>query len=143
MNEPLRIIETNTITVHEPIEQEQLGRFRAIAGIFLIRKKGKKEVLYIGRSINLYCTIMRLFQSQGKLVQESNKDFSFEILTSSHIYMSTMTYIYLRNFFQPQLNTNYKPRKLSKVEKKQRKRILNAYQEQSVFDKVGEHKSDS
>lgn len=146
MSDRKGIIESHNLIVHAPIRYKKLGIYRRVAGVFLIRERGSDEVLYIGKSMNLWSTIVRLFYSQGKLENISKQELSFEILTCSHIYMSTMAHIYLRNYFKPSKNANYKPRKLSKAEQRQRKRILDLYNEQSIFYKEaprGEHRSDS
>jgi excinuclease UvrABC nuclease subunit len=133
----------NPLTVHAPIPQKKLGRYRGSEGVFLIREKGKDEVLYVGRSTNLYNAIMRLFQNQGKFEEHSIQNFTFEILVYAQPYLYAWIYIYMRNFFRPKWNTNYKDRRLTKAEKKQRERILEAYQEQSVIYDNGEHQSDN
>ena len=66
------------LTVHPPIPQTKLGRYRAKKGVYLIRHH--ELVLYIGASENMYKAVMRLFQKQGVLAHLERRKLQFEII---------------------------------------------------------------
>lgn len=135
----MNVKEQISLTVLPPIPQKHLGRHRAAKGVYLIRNK--EEVVYIGTSTDIYKTIMRLFQNQGALSDLDRNKLTFEVIYTTLRTPSVESV--LKRYFMP--NRNRKPKELTKPsahEKKQEKRILEAYLEQTRFEAKGNHQTD-
>lgn len=132
-------VNVKTLTVHPSIPQKKLGRYRAIKGAFLIRQDD--VVVYIGASTNICKTAMRLFQKDGVLSHLDRDRVQFEIVFTTLRSPSVETV--LKRHFKPKYNKRIrKLEKPTEYEKRQCKRILKEYLEQSSFEAQGEHKSD-
>lgn len=59
----------NNLTIHPPISSKLLGRYRHKKGIYVIRLKD--QVIYIGNSVNIYKSGLRLFQ-RGRFTSHSS-----------------------------------------------------------------------
>ncbi|MGH1336818.1 MAG: GIY-YIG nuclease family protein [Aureispira sp.] len=133
----------NPLTVHPSISSAKLGRYRAIKGIFVIRQND--TVLYIGTSSNIYKAVTRLFQKKGALSHIDRRSAHFEIVIPP--FRVQTTEIVLKRLFKPAYNLRPLPKdKPTAAQKRQSKRILESYLEQTRFDvvpKEGEHKSDN
>jgi len=129
-----------SLNVHAPIPQKKLGRYRDQKGVYLIRQGD--QVLYIGETSNIYKAAMRLFQGKDTLSAFDYNKAKFEVIITS--LRSPSVADVLKRYFKPPYNkrirTVYKP---TDYEKRQSKRILEAYLEQSRFDVAGEHQTDS
>jgi hypothetical protein len=133
----------NLLTVHSPIPRKQLGRYRNIKGTYIIRHQEK--VLYIGSSTNIYKAASRLFQQSGALARLDMNLMNFEIIRSNLRRPSLETTFKLN--LAPVHNYKKKPSSSSSCyERKQMKRIMTAYYEQSRFapekEVYGEPKTD-
>lgn len=129
------------LTVHPPMPRKQLGRYRYQKGTYIIRHQEK--VLYIGSSTNIYKAASRLFQQAGALAHLDMNLMNFEVVQSNLRRPSLeMTF---KLHLQPV--HNYRKKQLtiySCYERKQMKRIMAAYYEQSRFAPLasGESKTD-
>ena len=130
------------LTVHPPIPQTKLGRYRAKKGVYLIRHH--ELVLYIGASENMYKAVMRLFQKQGVLAHLERRKLQFEIIETK-LRSPSVENVLKRHFKPPYNQRIQKLIRPSDYEKKQCKRILESYLHQSRFDTIvqGESKTDS
>jgi hypothetical protein len=129
-----------TLTVQSPIPQKYLSRYRAKKGVYLIRRND--TVLYIGASSNVYKAVMRLFQSKGKLNHLDRNLLTFEIIESALLFRNIEAV--LKRKYTPEYNERIKPLGTpTSYEKRHYKRILDAYLDQTRFEVLGEHKSDS
>lgn len=129
-----------SLTVNPPIPQKQLGKYRAVKGVYVIRLGD--TVLYIGTSSNIYKTIMRLSQKGGLLSDHDRNRLSFETIITS--FRTPSVEGVLKRHFLPLLNR--KPSELVKftaAQNKQCERILEAYLAQTRFEVKGEHQTDS
>lgn len=132
---------SNILTVHPPVPRKQLGRYRYQKGTYIIRHQEK--VLYIGSSTNIYKAASRLFQQAGALAHLDINLMNFEIIQSNLRRPSLETTFKLH--LQPV--HNYKKKQTmtySCYERKQMRRIMAAYYEQSRFapEANGEPKTD-
>ncbi|BDS10583.1 hypothetical protein [Aureispira anguillae] len=127
------------LTVQPPFPKKQLGRYRSVKGIYLIRFND--QVIYIGASKNIYKGISRLYQKGGVLSHLSFERCTFEVILSN-LKKGSIEQA-LKGKFKPK--NNHQAKTLIKYQfyrKHQHQRILVAYQTQSRFSQ-GEHKSDS
>ncbi len=130
----------NNLTIHPPISSKLLGRYRHKKGIYVIRLKD--QVIYIGNSVNIYKSGLRLFQKGGVLQAIPVQKVSFEILLTS-MRLSSVEMV-LKRHFQPQYNYIGKlPNHQSTYEKKQIQRIQNIYFSQSRFSVEGARPSNA
>lgn len=133
-------VKGQTLTVQSPIPQKHLNRFRAKKGVYLIRRN--ETVLYIGASKNIYKAVMRLFQSNGKLIHLDRNQLTFEIIETPLLFRNIEAV--LKRKYTPEYNERIKPLgKPTAYEKRHYKRILEAYLDQTRFEVQGEHKTDS
>lgn len=129
-----------TLTVQPPIPQKKLGRYRNQKGVFLIRQK--EAVLYLGASENIYKTVMRLFQKGGILSHLDRDRLQFEVVTTS-MRSRTIENV-LKRYFEPMYNKRInRNQDLNKHERRQHRRVLDAFLHQTRFEVVGEQKTDS
>lgn len=129
-----------SLTVKPPIPQKQLGRYRAVKGVYIIRYH--ETVIYIGTSSDIYKTVMRLFQKGGVLCDHDRNKLTFEIVLTT--FRTPSVESVLKRHFVP--CNNRKPAALVKPsphQKKQSERILEAYLAQTRFEVKGEHQTDS
>jgi len=132
-------VKDTSLTVQPPIPQKQLGRYRCRKGVFLIRQN--ETVLYVGASENIYKTVMRLFQNQGVLCHLDRNRLRFEIVETT--LRSPSVENVLKRYFLPEYNRRIKKLiKPTDYEKRQCKRILEGYLNQSRFEVQGEHTTD-
>lgn len=132
---------TQLLTVQASVPQKKIGRYRAVKGIYLIRHND--TVIYIGASsTNIYKQTMRLFQKGGALSHIDNNRVQFEIISTR--LRSPSVESVLKRYFEPEYNKRIKKlEKPTDYEKRQCKRILEEYLEQSSFAVQGEQKTDS
>ena len=132
-------VKDTSLTVQPPIPQKHLGRYRNKKGVYLIRQN--ETVLYVGASENIYKAIMRLFQKGGILSHLDRNRLQFEVLKTS-LRFRTIENV-LKRYFEPRYNKRIKRlTELTKHEKSQQNRVLDAFLNQTRFDVVGEHKTD-
>lgn len=132
------------ITVHPPLTQKKLTRYLKKKGTYVIRDN-KGKVLYIGYSKNLYDTICRLFQGNGILKEYDSRKMHFEIIFTT-LRVPCIKSI-LQRHFKPAYNSRIQPiERLNDCQKRQAKRILEAYLQQSRFTPLkevqGDHQTD-
>ena len=133
-------LKDTSLTVQPPIPQKHLGRHRNKKGVYLIRQN--ETVLYIGASENIYKAVMRLFQKGGILSHLDHNRVQFEVLKTS-LRFRTIESV-LKRYFEPQYNKRIKRlTKLTKHERSQQNRVLDAFLDQTRFDVPGEHQTDS
>ncbi len=132
--------QASNLTIHPPTSSKLLGRYRHRKGVYVIRLND--QVLYVGNSVNIYKSGLRLFQKGGVLNHINVKKVTFEILLTT-MRLSSVEMV-LKRHFLPQYNYIAKlPTKPSTYEKKQAERIKNTYLAQSRFTIKGAHQSDS
>lgn len=125
-----------------PISKSKLGRYKAI-GIFIVRRND--EILYIGKSSNVYEAASRLFQSKGKLSDININTVTFEIMLFNTMKRCKTVFFY----FKDELTGKYNhkgtvKRRFSKHHNKFKKRALEEYKARSIFtDLSGSHKTDN
>lgn len=134
----------NPLTVHAPIIASKLGRYRAVKGVFVLRENDR--VIYIGNSKNIYKAVIRLFQKKGVLYHIDRRTINFEIVIPP--FRVQTTEIILKRLFKPKYNIRPLPKeKQTRAQKRQSKRLLESYLEQTRFEvvvyKEGEHQSDN
>jgi excinuclease UvrABC nuclease subunit len=133
-------LKDTSLTVQPPIPQKHLGRHRDKKGVYLVRQN--ETVLYVGASENIYKTVMRLFQKGGILSHLNRNRLQFEVLKTS-LRFRTIENV-LKRYFEPEYNKRIKRlTQLTKHEKSQQNRVLDAYLSQSRFEVQGEQKTDS
>lgn len=132
-------VKDTSLTVQPPIPQKKLGRYRAVKGVYLVRKG--ETVLYIGASENIYKAVMRLFQKKGALSHLDRNRLQFEIIKTT-LRFRTIEGV-LKRYFEPENNKRIKRLTTpTKHEKFQHKRVLEAYLDQTRFDVQGEQSTD-
>ncbi len=132
--------QASNLTIHPPISSKLLGRYRHRKGVYVIRINN--QVIYVGNSVNIYKSGLRLFQKGGVLNHLQVQKVTFEILLTT-MRLSSVEMV-LKRHFLPQYNYISKlPTKPSTYEKKQAERIKTAYLAQSRFTIKGSHQSDS
>jgi deoxyhypusine synthase len=130
----------NSLTIHPPISSKLLGRYRHKKGVYVIRIKD--QVIYVGNSVNIYKSGLRLFQKGGVLSHLPVQKVTFEILLTTMRLASVE--MVLKRHFKPQYNYISKlPIHQSTYEKKQVERIKNTYLSQSRFATQGASQSNS
>lgn len=130
---------SDIVTVYPPVSSKQLGRYRSLAGLYIIRDREK--VIYIGKSKDLYRGILRLFQKEGLLSHLDRRTYTFEVVFSTLRLASLQ--IVLKKLFKPEYNYLAKyPEQLTKYQRQQNERFLEQYFEQSRFDMMGDNQTD-
>ena len=136
-------VKEQSLTVQTPIPQKHLSRFKQKKGICLIRQNDK--VIYIAASKkDIYNAVRRLFYTSGILSHLDYNRLKFEIVQTS--FRSPSVESVLKRYFEPKYNKRIKKvyfRNPTTYEKSQTKRILEAFLNQTRFEVVGEHKTDS
>ena len=135
------MVKSVNMTVHSPVAQKHLSRYKKKKGVYLIRKKDK--VLYVGTSTDIRQTVMRLFHRNGSLSSFNYSLLSFEIISTS--LRKPFIESVLKRLFNPPYNKR-KPRSMSHplfYEKKQSQIILDSYLKQTRFEVEGNHQTDT
>lgn len=134
-------VKGSSLNVQPPIPQKKLGRYRAKKGVYLIRHKG--AVVYIGCSTSgLYKSVMRMFQEGRVLSHFDVRRVEIELVLTS-LQLSTVKNVLIRHF-KPEYNQRFQALGLTtEYERRHYRRIKAAYLEQSRFETLGEHQSDS
>lgn len=132
--------QNNILAVHPPFPRKQLGRYRNRKGYFVIRQQD--EVLYIGKSKNIWHSVLRLFEKGGKLSHLNRDRMTFEVILSE--LRSSFIKQVLINELQPKYNIRKAAnRPLTYYQKQQFTDIKAAYYSQTRFEVQGEHQSDN
>lgn len=118
------------LTIHPPISSKLLGRYRFTKGVYIVRQK--EQVLYIGDSVNIYKSGLRLFQKGGVLSHIPIHNITFEIIFSP-IRLGSVEDALKQHFLPPYNYIRKRPVLLSKYEKKQIQRIKQHYFKHSRF----------
>jgi len=130
----------NNLTIHPPISSKLLGRYRHKKGVYVIRIND--QIIYVGNSVNMYKSGLRLFQKGGVLNHIPVQKVTFEILLTTMRLASVE--MVLKRHFKPQYNyISQLPIHQSTYEKKQIERIKSTYLNKSRFTIQGAHQSDS
>jgi hypothetical protein len=90
----------NNLTIHPPISSKLLGRYRHKKGVYVIRLND--QIIYVGNSVNMYKSGLRLFQKGGVLNHIPVQKVTFEILLTSMRLASVE--MVLKRHFKPQYN---------------------------------------
>ena len=132
----------NLLTVHPPIITRQLGRYRDVHCVFLIRD-GEGKLLYVGKSKNAYKAVLRLFQKNGLLEHLDRRRLKFEMVLSK-ARLTTIERVF-KIKLKPQYNyiAKYEDKTITVYQERQSKRIWASYLEQTRFDVPGEHRTDA
>jgi excinuclease UvrABC nuclease subunit len=128
------------LAVHPPFPRKQLGRYRNRKGYFIIRQQD--QVLYVGKSKNIWHSVLRLFEQGGKLSHLNRDRMTFEVVLSD--LRSSFIKQVLINELEPQYNTRKATKRpLTYYQKQQLKKIVAAYYSQTRFEIRGNHQSDN
>lgn len=131
--------QNNILAVHPPFPRKQLGRYRNRKGYFIIRQQD--EVLYIGKSKNIWTTAKRLFERGGLLSHIDSNRVVFEVI------LSELRSSFIKQVLIHELEPQYNRRKavkrpLTQYQREQLTKIKAAYYSQTRFEVKGEHQSD-
>ena len=128
------------LAVHPPFPRKQLGRYRNRKGYFIIRQQD--QVLYVGKSKNIWTTAKRLFERGGLLSHIDSNRVVFEVILSE--LRSSFIKQVLINELEPQYNTRRATKRpLTYYQKQQLTKIVAAYYSQTRFEIRGNHQSDN
>lgn len=126
------------LTVHPPFPKKQLGRYKLVKGICVIRLKG--NVIYIGSFKDIWKGTSRLFQKGGSLANVNAAQCTFEVILSN-LQKGTIE-IALKDKFLPAYSYNAKSKKNRIYRINKSKRILEVYYQQSRLVQ-GDHQTDA
>lgn len=133
-------VKAKPLTVQTPIPQKHLSRYKQKAGVYLVRHE--ETVLYVGSSKNLYKAIMQLFQKNGNMKHLNRNYLRFEIIESNLLFLNIETV--LKRFYKPTYNKRVRLEdNPSQYEKRLYRRILKAFLEQTRYEVLGEHQTDT